>query len=1725
MNKIGDKMASRASRRINNRIFAFLCALTVLATSTALILQAISMTDPDLVCTTSEHFHSSTCYEKVLACNVGGTGDHVHADSCYEEQLVCSLPEHVHDVGCYKEGSQSEPSLYTIETTGSKGGIPISIVAEPFESTQDSFAFNVTEIALSDVGNKACHVITGKDIGLPPDNRFFSIPLIEIPHMSASCLTAAKIEIPCKSLVGLSIVNEQQYEHLFVIRIDDGQSMIVDLLDVAAASPFADCSFIFEAEKSGVYAIVSVKGDASELADIDFAPMSEETDVVNHSEMPADISENISQPTDEDVQDILISDSSNFITTDDEVAQPTLDGVAGELIVVGDGYSVSASFDESAKIPQGAKLEVSELVEGDKGYDEYLSTAADLDQTSVEDGSARCYRKVFDIRFTLDGKEIEPASDVSMKVHFDEIPDGSSTSASVVHFAESGAEDLNAKCDGDVGDVSFSAPSFSVYAVSFTVEFAYAVDGDVYEYVLDGFDIASLKDVLKDLHVGGDDFEDFFKHVKSVSFSNPDLVGVHHVRNGSENLGEAAISESWIFPWTLVAPEDEVRDRNSRSFEEGDWIIASLAPFDSEEKLTVELDDTQSFTIVVTDDQSAPTNPDGSVQTISNPAGTTINLFDYWVDNRNATGRSAWPGGWNGSGWNNITTVNGVRLQGSGNNVGINKNHNFKFSPAWGGTVMDGTLNRASADGNFTINSWTKSADPTQGLVTDSLMNGYPKLTINRSKGTDGESLQYLFDPAYNHGGKASYSGANQLFYVDPDGYYTYDSRDYKAEFNTSSNTFSLSAQTSNDVNERGFWPFGSQKFWLGMHISTQFSMPNNGEVLNPLGVLKPMEFDFSGDDDVWIYVDGVLVGDAGGVHNKTRVHIDFQSGTVKVDGTTDPDHVGTFSETRYLDDIYKAADAAHVNDPSWTVKYNDDEWEPIPGVSGHKRFKSNTYHNFDFFYLERGGGESNLFVRYNLVSTTDFTAHKAYRTEVEGDRLDRDRFQFELVGFDGKYRVEDGTFVLEDASSRAIMPAGGSSNGNGTIADPYRDDSHVEEMSDGSMRPGILYRTSNAEDGNISFGSATISESDMHDADEGNPPVYLYMVREIVPNDAVNTNGIRWEDADTEQKAAGPFELDGISYDSTVYYMACRVTSWNDNGTIKYGLSKTYYSDDSYSTLLPDTSFINFDNARKIVFGDVSFGKTDMAGSPLAGAQFAMFLDSACNDPLMVGGTVVQAVSGADGTVCFEHIPVGTYYMKEVSAPDGYALDSSVYRVEITDPANPSTASAIFSDQDRVSSIVNSQDGIISVVKRWLSPDGSQVSPNNRQAYVKIQRYQVKESDLVDVFIRYADSYKSYSAGGCNTGMHIRVPANSDVRFGYSGFHNSSNNQNVYPYLKTVVGNRSSQGSHSSVLNSGRYDVVYHVGSEDVCFWLWANHGNTQATDPRFQFVLEPVDGISADYEIDSQFNASAPITLLDMNGGYSVSWNVGGNRSEHLGYDLPATDNNGFPYRYYIVEVDENGSPIEIGQAIESGSLSKLVGYSSNNADGISYEGVIYVDNSVPTAELIIDKVDNNSHPLSGAVFQLSCKTDGGVYELVSSDLVSGLGRVEIAGGSWESVFVTTNEMHVISGLVDGDYRLKEVLVPDGYIKLTDYIDFSVSDGKVFCSAAQDDETLSISGQSSSHATLTVTNTPGNPLPVTGGKGRIASIPFGIIMIAASIVMLSKNRFRRTVSRRWWH
>ncbi len=348
--------------------------------------------------------------------------------------------------------------------------------------------------------------------------------------------------------------------------------------------------------------------------------------------------------------------------------------------------------------------------------------------------------------------------------------------------------------------------------------------------------------------------------------------------------------------------------------------------------------------------KAAVDGPQNTVTGVS-PRGTTINLFDYWITGKNDPDYDP-------------------QYSQAQENEGINNGHALKF-----GRGM--TEQNAGA-----INSWTGNASPRTGIVANDLGNdGYPVL----SQANGGQSLNYLFDDS-NVDGKDAYTDVDGLLQIDEDGYYYYNSQENFAQFNDDGNgsgDFTLyntwGVETGGQSPNGQFFPFntGEQVFnetagggitqnginstnsvikhYFGMHMSTRFVQQDGGHNA-PEGTTGRQEvtYNFSGDDDVWIYIDGVLVGDLGGIHNATSIEINFATGRVVV----------------YNDSTFGEGDSRRNNnkfDEGETV-YNDTTLGDLLSLAGNT-FADGTYHTLDFFYLERGNTDSNMSLKYNLVN------------------------------------------------------------------------------------------------------------------------------------------------------------------------------------------------------------------------------------------------------------------------------------------------------------------------------------------------------------------------------------------------------------------------------------------------------------------------------------------------------------------------------------------------------------------------------------------------------------------------------------------------------------------------------------------------------------------------------------------------------------------------------------
>ena len=201
--------------------------------------------------------------------------------------------------------------------------------------------------------------------------------------------------------------------------------------------------------------------------------------------------------------------------------------------------------------------------------------------------------------------------------------------------------------------------------------------------------------------------------------------------------------------------------------------------------------------------------------------------------------------------------------------------------------------------------------------------------------GTDTEPYKLTFDP----GAPQGWSGMN----------YGDGSSNLWAPFNTN----------TNDTGE------GAIDYHFGMRADIPFSMTPNGRIKSTDDNSTPITFTFSGDDDVWIFIDGHLVIDLGGIHNRIGATIDFANNTITYflpESNTNTSELGCYNDrTRYpvtVDENGKQ---------TITVKlYNDAEGEGSLGQTRND-FASEEAHTMSIFYMERGKGTSNCHIEFNL--------------------------------------------------------------------------------------------------------------------------------------------------------------------------------------------------------------------------------------------------------------------------------------------------------------------------------------------------------------------------------------------------------------------------------------------------------------------------------------------------------------------------------------------------------------------------------------------------------------------------------------------------------------------------------------------------------------------------------------------------------------------------------------
>ena len=182
----------------------------------------------------------------------------------------------------------------------------------------------------------------------------------------------------------------------------------------------------------------------------------------------------------------------------------------------------------------------------------------------------------------------------------------------------------------------------------------------------------------------------------------------------------------------------------------------------------------------------------------------------------------------------------------------------------------------------------------------------------------------------------------------------------------------------------------GTNDYWFGMYVEADFNQPRNGQLKNG----SNMVYEFNGDDDLWVYVDGVLMLDIGGIHDAHSGSINFATGDITYDSVS-----GTTIKAQFQ------AAGVFPDGSAW-----DDS--KVSEYFNGNTLKDFTTHNFKMFYMERGKGASNLKMKFNLevIPTYEVNFNKV---DTQGSALAGAEFE-----------------IRDDSDSSRVYPVTSDTNG-----------------------------------------------------------------------------------------------------------------------------------------------------------------------------------------------------------------------------------------------------------------------------------------------------------------------------------------------------------------------------------------------------------------------------------------------------------------------------------------------------------------------------------------------------------------------------------------------------------------------------------------------------------------------------------------------------------------------
>lgn len=1216
-----DLLQKKHKRKQWQKIMISLSLVVALLTSCLLIHPAITMSR-QATCGQEEHTHTEKCYEKKLICNkeeqsISESSEtegeesveaHTHSDACYENVLICGKQEHTHSEACYpKEEEKKEEVAANTEEEDVKSEDQEDKAEEKTEDTEKAEARTLKV----DQADYTVEVDCPAEANIPKDAK---LKVREIKKDSDEY---------------------QDYYEKAMKAVASG-----DETDISFAR-FFDISFEVDGKEIEPEANVEVKITYDDKVEVPEKGKVKSVHFGNKTEV-LDVKTNEKNGKMDEVK--FNADSFSVYAI---VGTETLTGDV--LTADGKTYTVTVTYGADAKIPEGASLKITEFDESSQEYAEIKALVTE--KKKVEN-------KFFDVSsmgldaldisiVDKDGKEMEPAAPVGVKIERKSLPENVDeqdlqNTMEVEHIDESSGKavaykvaDTNNQTSGTVsieksGAVAeFQVGSFSSFVITWgndnsaTVYFVDQAGNEIttnatLNAVAASGENAAVLDLSK-YAVNNYTFQNVQLVHKDIEYPNGETIG-----NKLKPVADADGNVKWQYTYTTMAVGETQETTHTAEVEDEDKIYAIYSKGNSLTTVNTVDNKALGFHLYMTD---------------YSKAGNDINI---------------------GGGYGNGSTKQDL----------------------YASTIEGDTLKTA---GGTSLKSLFSKSNEVSHLFLKSVYDETGYFYYNSADNF--ASLSGSNFTVYNQLGTPS--GGNE-FYYKRGNFMPYNTLNTSSILNRNLYDDNGTALTNTNprYNEALYGFNESNNFYFGMYGTADFYQPVDGQVNG-----SDMIYEFTGDDDMVVYIDGTLVLDLGGIHDAQSGFINFATGRVGYTNQTTNNPVKWNYTT--IKSMFEKAKTLN------TTRWDGDT------------FADGTEHKIQIFYQERGAGASNLKMKVNIPPIPDGSITVSKTVE----------------GLDSTQAAEEIYILQLKKKAAGTDTYVGAANQKYTLSDETSITHTTDEDGKFTIKAGQIATFAGIEAGteiqvvepdtgriyDVTYTSTDSSGNLIHSDDSGSAvvPAAGYVAVKVKNNAENNSksltirkeffvegkeiaaapstekyNGATYTLKESSDNGKTWSELYTISYSSFTnasyrfsqldprkqYQVIENITKDTDGATTGTYYEKTEYEvrvgsngngtvasgvklEDSDNNFIDNT--VTFKNHYQKDY--VSFMKHNESNAPLPGAVFTLYQAD--------GETVVtdNLVSGENGDFTPGQnykLSEGTYYLVETSAPAGY--NKLAHRVKI---------------------------------------------------------------------------------------------------------------------------------------------------------------------------------------------------------------------------------------------------------------------------------------------------------------------------------------------------------------------------------------------------------------------------------------------------------------------------